>query len=273
MPLRSEAPSAVRYLVPGAVAGLVCFAFSRLMIEPLIGAAVDYEGERAHAESQVAGTDQNHGHELFSRAVQENAGAGVGIVAFGMAMGALFAVVHTVIRGDVERRALRPNPVALALLLSAGMFVVIALMPAMKYPANPPTVGLDDTVAVRSSAFLTILAVSVVGAIAAVAVGLAWSRRWGGWRATAVAAGGYLAVMLCAMVLLPGFEEVPGPVPGSGGLVLAGFPAQVLADFRVYSLVNQALLWLVIGTVSACAAHHGSARRRSPLAVAYGDDR
>src|SRR5258705_13834393 len=85
-------PSAIRFLVPGAVAGVAAFAFSRVMIEPLIGAAVDYEGAREHAESLLAGGDHEHGHELFTRAVQENVGAAVGVVVFGIVMGVLFAV-------------------------------------------------------------------------------------------------------------------------------------------------------------------------------------
>jgi putative cobalt transporter subunit CbtA len=72
MPLTIEMPSAIRFLVPGALAGIVAFAFSRLMIEPLIGAAVDYEGAREHVESQLAGGEHEHGHELFTRTVQEN---------------------------------------------------------------------------------------------------------------------------------------------------------------------------------------------------------
>ena len=79
MPLTREILSAMRYLVPGAVAGIVAFTFSRVMIEPLIGAAVNYEGAREHAESQLAGGDHEHGHELFTRAVQENIGAAVGV--------------------------------------------------------------------------------------------------------------------------------------------------------------------------------------------------
>lgn len=237
--------AAVRYLGPGAVAGIVSFAFSRVMIEPLIGAAVEYEGEREHA---LAGGGHEHGHELFTRAVQENVGAAVGVVVFGTVMGVLFALAYTVL----EHRGIRPDPTGVALSLSAGMFVAISLIPSLKYPANPPGVGLDDTVGERSSAFLMITAVSVVGACVAVGVGLAWARRWGAWRATAVAFGGYVAVMLCTMVLLPSFDEVPGPVAGPDGLVLGGFPADVLADFRVYSLLNQAIMWLVIGATSAC---------------------
>jgi hypothetical protein len=36
--------------------------------------------------------------------------------------------------------------------------------------------------------------------------------------------------------------------------VLDGFPAEVLALFRLYSLTNQALMWLVIGATFGCLA-------------------
>jgi hypothetical protein len=260
-------PSAIRFLAPGAVAGIAAFAFSRVMIEPLIGAAADYEGAREHAESQLSGGEHGHGHELFTRAVQENVGAAVGVVVFGIAMGVLFAVAYTMIRTVLERRGITPDPTGLALLLSAGMFAAIVLVPSLKYPANPPTVGLEDTIGARSSAFLTITVISVVGACVAVAAGLAWSRRWGTWPACALAVGGYVAVMLCAMVLLPGFHEVPGPLTGPDGLVLDGFPAEVLAEFRLYSLVNQALMWLVIGVTWACLAALPRVSAKNDLAV------
>src|ERR1700754_3063913 len=163
MPLTIEMPSAIRFLVPGAVAGVVAFAFSRVMIEPLIGAAVDYEGAREHAESLLASGDHEHGHELFTRAVQENVGAAVGVVVFGIVMGVLFAVAYTSIRAVLERRGVGPDPIGLALLLATTV-------------------------------------ISVGGACVAVAAGLAWSRRWGTWRTTALAFGGYIAVMVCAMV-------------------------------------------------------------------------
>jgi hypothetical protein len=87
VPLNDESRSSWWYLVPGVAAGLVSFAFSRVLIEPLIGAAVDYEGAREHAS--LPGGGHEHGHELFSRSVQENVGAAVGIVAFAAVMGVL----------------------------------------------------------------------------------------------------------------------------------------------------------------------------------------
>lgn len=248
MPLRTELPAATRYLLPGTVAGIAAFVFSHLMIAPLIGRAVEYEAEREHTEAQLLGGGHDHGHELFSRAVQGNFGAAVGISAFSIVMGVLFAVTYTVVRSVLTRRGLRTDPTGLALLVAAGMFVAIALIPTLKYPANPPGVGLPDTAAARSSAFLAITVISVVTASVALATGLASSRRWGGWPASIVAINGYLAVLLSAMALLPSFHEVPGPLAGPDGLVLDGFPAEVLADFRLYSLTTQALIWLAIGT-------------------------
>jgi hypothetical protein len=264
VPLSSDARTAIGYLAPGAAAGVVAYAFSRVVIEPLISAAVDYEGEREHAEAQLTGgADHGHDHELFTRSIQENVGAAVGVIVFGIAMGVLFAVAHTVIRNVLERRGFRPDATALALLVAAGMFVAIALAPGLKYPANPPTVGLEDTIGARSSAFLVMTVVSVVAAGAALAVGLAWARRWGSWQATGVAVAGYASVILIAMALLPSFHEVPGPITGPDGLLLAGFPAEVLGEFRVYSLANQALMWLMIGATSAVVAAFGVRRRHA----------
>lgn len=260
MPLSGESRSAVGYLVPGAVAGMVSYAFSRVMIEPLIGTAVDYEGERGHAEAHLAGGAHDHEHELFTRAIQENIGAAVGVIAFGIAMGVLFAVVYAVVRRMLVRRDFRPDIVGLALLVAAGMFIAIALVPGLRYPANPPTVGLEDTIDARSSAFLTMTVVSIVAAGMAFAAGLGLARRWGGWQSCGVAVAGYTVVVLTTMVLLPSFHEVPGSIVGPDGPLLDGFPAEVLGEFRVYSLVNQALIWLVIGATWAAVAV-GVARR------------
>jgi hypothetical protein len=230
---------------------MVTFLISRVLIEPLIGGAVDYEAAREHAEAHAVGGGHGHGHELFPRSVQENFGAAVGLVGFGIVMGVLFAVAYGAIRSVLTSRGFRPDPTGLALLLAAGMFVTVALAPGLKYPANPPGVGLEETVAARTSSSLTMTAISVLAAVAATAAALAWSRRWTRWRAIAVAVAGYGSVMLGAMILLPGFREVPGPLTGDDGMVLDGFPAEVLADFRLYSLLSQAALWLVIGTVWA----------------------
>ncbi len=198
----------------------------------------------------MAGGDHGHGHEIFSRSIQENAGAAVGVNAFAVVMGVLFGLAYTVLRAVLDRRGVTPDPTALALLLSAGLFGSIAVVPGLKYPPNPPTVGLEETIGARS--FGVPDDHRALGAVCRrrVAAGLAWSRRWGTWRATALAATGYAAAMLIAFLALPSFQEVPGPL-APRGCPRRRVPGPCAAEFRTNSLLNQALMWLTIGATWA----------------------
>lgn len=236
----------------GAVAGMASFTYSRVAISPVIDAAIDYEAGRSHAEAAMLGEGHSHSHEIFSRAWQENLGAGVGIVVFGMVMGALFAVALA-----VTLRVLRggPRPVdgrTAAVGLAAAAFVVVALLPALCHPPNPPGVGLEETMAARTTAHLTVVAASLVVAGVAAFTALRSTPRLGAWRAAALATVGYVVAMILVNAVTPTFAEVPEVLTdATGAMVYPGFPAEVLSDFRVDSLVNQAILWAVIGMVAA----------------------
>ena len=89
------------------------------------------------------------------------------------------------------------------------MFVAIGVVPSLKFPANPPTVGLEDTMGERSFGVL-----GDHGDLRRRRLhrGGRWAgpvARWGTSPAVGVAAGGYVAVMLCAMVPLPSFTKFP----------------------------------------------------------------
>ena len=103
-----------RGIVCGALAGLLAFVFARIFAEPQISKAIDYESGRDAAQvllDKAAGlTPDAAGPDLFSRSVQANIGIGVGMIAFGAAMGALFAVVYAICLGRVGR--LQPRPLA-----------------------------------------------------------------------------------------------------------------------------------------------------------------
>jgi predicted cobalt transporter CbtA len=69
-----------------------------------------------------------------------------------------------------------------------------------------------------------------------VLVGRKLATRWGAWYASLSVIVGYLLVTLTAIALLPSYSEVP-----------ADFPATVLYEFRVASLVTQFALWATLG--------------------------
>ncbi|WOC11197.1 CbtA family protein [Gordonia sp. MP11Mi] len=235
-------------LLSGLIAGLIAYAYARIFIEPQVAKAIDYEGVRSEAESMLSG-EHEHEHELFTRSVQENIGAGVGTVVFALSIGALFAVAFTVAWAYVGRRRPSTDPRALAAVLAGIAFVAVIAIPFFVYPPNPPAVGDEDTIGSRSSSYLTITIVSIVLAIVGVLIATSLSSRIGAWSSSVVGAVVYLIGVTITASLLPEFKEVPGPVMDGDRIVAPGFPGQVVADFRVYAIANQVLLWAVLTTV------------------------
>jgi hypothetical protein len=243
----------LRGLLAGAVGGLLTFVFARIFAEPVIDRAIAYEDGRTAAQEaldRAAGfaVPVDDGSEVFSRGVQANLGIGVGMVAFGLAMGALFAVAYTVCLGRTGQLRARP----LALVLAACGFVVVYLVPFLKYPANPPAVGNDDTIRDRGGFFLLMLVASLLAAVLATVVGQRMQGRLGTWNASLVGIGVYIVLVAVVMLATKDIAEVPAPLTDTQGhIVFPAFPADVLADFRVYSIAAQVLLWSTIGLVFA----------------------
>lgn len=255
-------------LLSGLIAGIISFVFARFYLEPVVSKAVDYEGERSEAEEALAHAAGGHSHgeggEVFTRAMQENLGAGVGNVAFALCMGAFFAVVFTVLWSYLGNRYPATDARAVAGVLGATGFVAVFGVPFFAYPANPPAVGDDDTIGERTGAFLTITIASVVLAIAAVVLALWLRPRIGGLVSAVVGGAAYVIAVGITIALLPSFDEVPEPVRNDAGqIVFPGFPADVVADFRVYTITNQVILWTVL-TVTFALILGAMARSKNP---------
>lgn len=237
-------------LASGLIAGLVTFAYARVFTEPLVAQAIDYEAQRGEAAAHLAG-GHDHDHEVFTRSIQENVGAGVGTVVFAIAMGGFFAVAFTVAWAALGRRGRARDPRTLGGVVAAVLFVAIYLGPAVIYPPNPPSVGEAATIGARSGAYLTVVVVSVLAAAAGLVAYFFLAERLGGLYAGIVAAVGYLAALTITSLIMPSFDEVPTPLDHDGHIVAPGFPASVLAEFRLASLGGQLVLWVVLAVVFA----------------------
>lgn len=246
----------------GALAGLLAFVFARIFAEPLIQAAIDYESGRDEAQTALdaaAGLPVGpHEHELFTRTVQGNLGIGLGMVLFGLGLGALFAVAFCLAWGRTGR--LRPR--SLALLLALGGFITLWLVPFLKYPANPPAVGHEDTVGPRTGLYLVMVVGSVLAGLVAVWLGRRLASRLGNWNATLVGVLGFVVLVGVLMAALPSLGQLSinvqqyGPLPSEtpaplrneqGAIVFPGFDADLLYWFRLYSVGAQVVLWTVLG--------------------------
>ena len=256
----------LRGILAGAVAGLLAFVFARIFAEPQIAKAIDYENGRDAAQAaldKAAGLPVDPaGPDLFSRTVQADVGIGVGLILFGMAMGAIFAVVYAVCLGRVGN--LRPR--SLALLVAAGGFLGFYLVPFLKYPANPPAIGHEETIRARTGLYLIMVVCSITLLAVAVWLGQRLKERFGNWNATLIAVGAFAVAIGIVMALLPqlghlttnrrefGNQATETPLPlrdSKGVIVYPGFPADVLFTFRCYSVAAQLLLWSAIALVFA----------------------
>ncbi|MFC6159974.1 CbtA family protein [Kribbella jiaozuonensis] len=254
----------LRGALAGAAAGLIAFAFARIFAEPQIQAAIDYESGRdaaQHALDEAAGLPVEHGgHDIFSRTLQANIGIGVGVILFGVAMGALFAVAYAICLGRVGK--LRPRN--LAMLVALGGFLGVYLVPFLKYPANPPAIGHEDTILDRSNLYLAMVACSIVLLIGAVLLGKRLQPRFGNWNATLLAIAAYVVIIGVLMAVLPSVGQLAAnveeygrhatetPLPltdDKGNIVFPGFDADTLYRFRLYSVAAQVLLWSAIGLI------------------------
>lgn len=231
-----------RGCLAGAVGGLLSIVFARIFVTPVIDRAIEYEEGRAEA----AGAS-GHGIEMFTRGVQANVGMSVGVLAFSVAMGALFAVVFCVVHGRVDHL----SPRLLSVLLAGAMFVAVYLVPALKYPKNPPAVGREETLQQRSLLFLFMVVASAALIVCAVWWGRRLTRRFGAWSATLMAMGSYAVAVAIVMLVLPTFDETPEPLRVGGTTVFPGFAADDLYEFRLYSLGTQLILWTSIALVFA----------------------
>ncbi len=272
----------------GAVAGLLAFVFAWIFAEPLVARAIDYEGGREEAMNALAvaagQAPAESGADVVSREVQGSVGLGAGIVLLGAAFGLLLALAFCLYQG----RAGRLRPRTLVMLLAGAGFATLYLVPFLKYPANPPAVGHEETISDRTGLYLLMVLASVLFAVLAVDAGQRLSARFGTWNATLLAGAGFAVVMGILMAVLPALgelstnvahygvqaSETPQPLTDPAGrIVFPGFDADLLATFRAYALMTQVILWGALGLIFAPLAERVTtaggldARSDDPVAV------
>jgi predicted cobalt transporter CbtA len=227
----------IRGMLVGAVAGVAAFLFAYLFGEGPINDAIAFE--EAHAAPLPHGEAAT---EVVSRTVQSTLGLATANVIYGIALGGVFAVVVAIALGRLGRLGARATAGVIAL---AG-FIGVALVPFLKYPANPPATGNPDTLAQRTNLYFVMLVIGVA-AVAGVAVGARMLRsRLGTWNAITVAALAAVLVVTAAITVLPSINEVPD-----------GFSPTLLWRFRLASLGTQAVLWSTLGLLFGYLCERG----------------
>ena len=233
-----------RAVLAGLLAGLVAAVFVGLVAEDSIDAAIAIE-EAGAADEHNADHDtgestdpgeaaHDHGDDeaLFTRSHQVVGGLAAAVV-FGLVVGVVFGTVYAATRHKITVG----SETGRILLLAAAGYLATAVLPSLKYPANPPAVGDPDTVNERTLLYFTFLAAAI---ILAVAVGMLYKRLTARLERSAAVVSTAAAALAGAAVLLVVW-------PSSPDTVAEGFPAQLLWDFRLESLATLTIIWSTFG--------------------------
>jgi len=214
-----------RAALAGVFAGLAAAVVALLLVEPQIDKALLIE------EARSAGGA--HEEPVFGRTTQVFGG-----MIAAVAVGVCLALVVGVVFARVRHRLPATTDFGRAVLLASLGFTTVALLPALKYPANPPGVGDPDTVTERTVQYLTLIAAAVaVTWLAFLVHDRLAARPW---------PPAYRAA-LAAAVLLAGYAALLMTWPASPDGVPEDIPAALLWDFRLASLGELAALWTVLG--------------------------
>jgi len=207
-----------RGIVAGLAGGLLAGAFGLVFARPLMDRAVDLESARSAALGEVGG------EETFSRSTQ-HVGFFVATVAVAIAIGILYAVVHALLHKDDQDgwgRALR---------LGGAGFFGLALVPFLRYPANPPGTGDSGTIDTRADIWVASMAIGLIGVAFAALIARGLRERGAAVHYRQLAVAGVLAAAVGLTFVLPdNTDEI-------------AVPLQLVWDFRLTSLATMVLLW------------------------------
>lgn len=228
----------LRGLFVGILAGILAFGWAKVFGEPAVNAAINFETAQDQAKAAAAlAAGQPAPPEdpvIFSRAVQSGIGLLTGMVSIGAGLGCLFAVLFAFANGRVGKLAAEPTSALLAFFGLASVYVV----PALKYPPNPPSIGEPATIGYRTGLYFLMMALSIASTLGALRLRRQLVPRYGAWNGSLMALAAYLVVIAALFIILPGVHEVPPT-----------FSAVTLWNFRLASLGIQTVLWGSIGII------------------------
>ncbi|QQC66863.1 CbtA family protein [Paraburkholderia ginsengisoli] len=239
----------VRGMLAGIAAGLLTFGFARVVGEPQVDQAISFE-EKAEA---THGDAHEHEPELVSRDTQAGLGLLTGVVTYGAAFGGLFSLVFAYAYGRAGALSAR----ALSAWLALGAFIALVIVPNIKYPANPPSVGDPDTIGMRTGLFFLMIAISLTALVFSLKVRRRAVLKLGAWNGSIVAGLVFVAIIAAVQWSMPVIDEVP-----------AAFPAVLLWKFRVAAIGMQAIMWTTIGLLFGALVERGAFMRVSGRAAA-----
>ncbi len=212
-------------LVSGATAGTILGLINQVLVEPYIDQAVKIEVRNTVASGESVDLDELEEYRLWQKGGEIVAGTILGI-----SISALFGIVYAYTRDFIPGS----NNKKKGLILAGIMFFVIFLIPALKYPANPPAVGDPETIEYRESLYLGMLVISGFSALGVALLYRKLGQKHSGSSKIIVPII-YAVIIALAYVILP---ANPDEITISSDLLM---------NFRIVSTLTMGIFWGILG--------------------------
>jgi len=212
-------------LLAGAIAGTILGIVNQVAVQPYIERAIELEMQNTVQSGQVINPDEFAAYRFWQKGGEIVAGTILGL-SIGSLFGIVFAYTHNSIPGSNNKKK--------ALVLAGIMWFVLFLIPALKYPANPPAVGDPETIYYRQTLYIAFLAISGLGAL-----GLAvLYRKIESLNFRKVIIPSAYAVIIAAAYLA---------MPSSPDTITASM--DLVTGFRMASAITLSMFWGLLGVI------------------------
>jgi len=212
-------------LISGALAGTIHGIANLAIVEPYLDEAVGIENQNLFASGEEEDTPQFWVEYDAYRDWQKGGQVLAGAI-LGTSIGALFGIVYALSRNSLKGK----NDLQKTLMLAGIMWLTMYLIPFLKYPANPPTVGDGETVVLRAVLYLSFIAISGFGAVGFYQL----SKKINSKIIPVVGYGVFIAIVFALMP--PNPDEVNAPM-------------DLVNGFRAMSVVAVSVFWVSVAVI------------------------
>jgi predicted cobalt transporter CbtA len=214
-------------LLSGAIAGAILGLINQGIVEPFIDKAIGIETQKQVNAGKIIDFAQQSQYRIYQKE-----GEIVAATVLGTSLASLFGVVFVYSRSSLAGS----NNKKKALILAGLMFFVLFLVPALKYPANPPAVGNPATIYYRESLFIGFIAVSGFSTLGLALLYRKLGSNQSKRRRIAIPLI-YAAVMVGAYVIFP---------PNPDKITI---PMDLIVSFRIASVSTIGVFWGLLGII------------------------
>lgn len=214
-------------LVSGALAGTIHGIANLAIVEPYLDEAIGIENQNLFASGEEEDTPQFWVEYDAYRDWQKSGQVLAGAI-LGTSIGSLFGIVYALSRKSLKGK----NDLQKTLVLAGIMWLTMYIIPFLKYPANPPTVGDGETVVLRAILYLSFIAISGFGA-----AGFYQLSKKIKSKSKIISVVGYGIFMAIVFALMP-----PNPDEVNA-------PMELVDGFRAMSVVAVSVFWVSVAVI------------------------